>query len=306
MDFHNKAVVHERRMLAYVGENFRLASWGGNLEAFAHLTQVMQADSLGQGYKVWRRDWGREGARRCGGVLVWQLNDCWPVVSWAIVDYYLVKKPAFYAIKRAMAPLAVGVTRKFHDWTSRPADEHWRRNTGHVDSRKMLTDIEFDVWVANSTLEAVKGKVVVRFVSVKTGKEVREKIEQEIEVQPNGSTEVLTGYKFDWTKAKVAEPEHFVIQAALWMDRTQASSDTSWPDPIKYLDFPDRGVMVKNRGQGLIEVSTEKPVKGFVFSEKQGTKLSDNGFDLLPGDEPKLVHVENGGGDELGWTFVGR
>lgn len=306
MDFHNKAVVHERRMLAYVGENFRLASWGGDLEAFAHLTQVMQADSLGQGYKVWRRDWGREGARRCGGVLVWQLNDCWPVVSWAIVDYYLVKKPAFYAIKRAMAPLAVGVTRNFHDWTSRPADELWRRNTGHIDSRKMLTDIEFDVWVANSKLDAVKGKVVVRFVSVKTGKEMSERIEKEVEVQPNGSTEVLTGYKFDWAKATVAKPEHFVIQAALWVDGTQASNDTSWPDPIKYLDFPDRGVTVNNLGQGLVEVSAEKPVKGFVFSEKQGIKLSDNGFDVLPGDEPRLVQVEDVSGDELGWTFVGR
>jgi hypothetical protein len=23
------------------------------------------------------------------GVIVWQLNDCWPVTSWAIVDYFV-------------------------------------------------------------------------------------------------------------------------------------------------------------------------------------------------------------------------
>ncbi|KAG7286421.1 hypothetical protein NEMBOFW57_008731 [Staphylotrichum longicolle] len=303
MDFHNKAVMHERRLLGYVGENFR-TEWARDLRAFGHLTQVLQADALAGGYKSWRRHWGREGERRCGGVLVWQLNDCWPVVSWAVVDYYLVKKPAYYAIKRAMAPLAVGVARKFHDWTARPADELWKRNTGHVDHRKALTDIRFDVWVVSSKLETVKGKVVIRFVSVKTGQDVGARMEREVEVHPNSCTEVLTELKFDWEKAAVAEPEHFVIHTALWVDGVQTSSDVSWPDPIKYLDFPDRGVKVKYLSQGRVEVSAEKPVKGFVFAEKQGVTLSDNGFDLIPGDEPRLVQVEGSDG-ELSWTFVG-
>jgi beta-mannosidase len=305
MDFHNKAVSHERRLMTYVGENFRV-EWARDLAAFVHLTQVLQADALAAGYKSWRRHWGRRGARRCGGVLVWQLNDCWPAVSWAVVDYYLLKKPAYYAIKGALAPLAVGVARKFHDWTTRLADELWRRNTGHVDPRKALTDIQFDVWVVSSRAESVRGKVVVRFVSIKTGAEVREKIQEEVQVQPNGSTEVFMGHTFDWDEALVAEAEHFVIHAALWVDGVLLSSDTSWPDPVKYLDFSDRGVVVKDASQGLVEVSAAKPVKGFVFSERQGVKLSDNGFDLIPGEEPKLVQVKGISGQELPWTFVGR
>ncbi|KAL2141466.1 hypothetical protein VTI28DRAFT_2389 [Corynascus sepedonium] len=309
MDFHNKAVAHERRLLTYVGENFRIewaAAAGEGGGGFAHLTQVVQADSVAAAYRSWRRDWGKgPGERRCGGVLVWQLNDCWPVVSWAVVDYYLVPKPAFYAIKRALAPLAVGVARKFHDWTARPADALWRRNTGHVDPRPMLTDVELDVWVSSSKLgEAVRASVVVRFVSVRSGQEVRERIEKEVRVAPNGCTDVLVGYKFDWGVA--AKPEHFVIHAALWVDGVQVSSDTSWPDPIKYLDFPDRGVIVKYPRPGLVEVSAQRPVKGFVFSEKPGVKLNDNGFDLVPGDEPRRVEVQGGNGEELSWTFVGR
>jgi beta-mannosidase len=36
------------------------------------------------------------------GTLLWQLNDCWPVASWSITDYYdRVPKAAWYAVKQA-------------------------------------------------------------------------------------------------------------------------------------------------------------------------------------------------------------
>lgn len=41
-----------------------------------------------------KTDWTTE---KCAGVLVWQMNDCWPVVSWAIADYFV---RAFYATCR--------------------------------------------------------------------------------------------------------------------------------------------------------------------------------------------------------------
>jgi len=37
----------------------------------------------------------------CGGTIVWQLNDCWPVTSWAAIDGYGRSKPLLYAIRRA-------------------------------------------------------------------------------------------------------------------------------------------------------------------------------------------------------------
>ncbi len=97
MDARNKAVDHTQRLLKYVGDNFRIDY---DLDSFIHTSQVMQADAMAYAYGGWRRQWGCKGSRRCGGVLVWQLNDCWPTISWAVVDYCRVKKPAFYAIKR--------------------------------------------------------------------------------------------------------------------------------------------------------------------------------------------------------------
>lgn len=73
-------------------------------------------------YRGWRRQWGQK--RHCGGALVWQINDCWPGTSWAIVDYFLRKKAAYYVLSRVLAPVAIGVQREHHDWSvahARPA-----------------------------------------------------------------------------------------------------------------------------------------------------------------------------------------
>jgi beta-mannosidase len=45
----------------------------------------------------------RSLAPRCTGVVVWQLNDCWPVTSWAAVDGDGRRKPLWYALRRAFA-----------------------------------------------------------------------------------------------------------------------------------------------------------------------------------------------------------
>jgi beta-mannosidase len=40
---------------------------------------------------------------RCAGSIVWQLNDCWPVTSWAAIDGDGRRKPLFYALRHAHA-----------------------------------------------------------------------------------------------------------------------------------------------------------------------------------------------------------
>ena len=37
------------------------------------------------------------------GTLLWQLNDCWPVTSWSIVDASKTPKASWYAVKNAYA-----------------------------------------------------------------------------------------------------------------------------------------------------------------------------------------------------------
>ncbi len=61
-------------------------------------TQVVQARAVSTGVE-WLRS--RE---RCGGVVVWQLNDCWPAISWSAVDSAGIEKPLWHALRHSLAP----------------------------------------------------------------------------------------------------------------------------------------------------------------------------------------------------------
>ena len=59
-------------------------------------TQLNQSRALATGIEHFRAL-----APICSGAVVWQLNDCWPVSSWAVVDGDGRLKPAWYAVRRA-------------------------------------------------------------------------------------------------------------------------------------------------------------------------------------------------------------
>ena len=62
-------------------------------------TQLNQARAVAFGIEHFRSWWPRTA-----GALVWQLNDCWPVTSWAAIDSDERLKPLWYALKHAFAP----------------------------------------------------------------------------------------------------------------------------------------------------------------------------------------------------------
>lgn len=70
------------------------------LEQYIAYTQLVQAEGLKFGIEHFRRR-----KPHCSGTLIWQYNDCWPCVSWSLVDYDGVGKAGYYAVARAYAPV---------------------------------------------------------------------------------------------------------------------------------------------------------------------------------------------------------
>jgi beta-mannosidase len=98
----------------------------GDFDRWHYLMQVNQVRAVATGVEHWRSHWPE-----CAGAIVWQLNDCWPVTSWAAVDSDARLKPLWYELRRLYAdrlltvqlrdgrPVVFAVNQSRADWNTR-------------------------------------------------------------------------------------------------------------------------------------------------------------------------------------------
>lgn len=77
----------------YLQRDFRKPK---NFNSYILVSQLLQSDGIQTAIEAHRR-----AKPYCMGTLFWQLNDCWPAVSWSAIDYYGIKKAVYYRIKNA-------------------------------------------------------------------------------------------------------------------------------------------------------------------------------------------------------------
>ncbi len=103
MEFHNKQVEGNERLFRFQSAHFVV---GSDFDDFIYKSQLVQAEALKTAVEHWRRR-----KFKTAGAIFWQLNDCWPVSSWSVVDSALRPKAAYYYAKRFFAPLLVSFKR---------------------------------------------------------------------------------------------------------------------------------------------------------------------------------------------------
>ncbi|MGX5681922.1 glycoside hydrolase family 2 protein [Schumannella luteola] len=74
-------------------------------------TQLTQAMAIRTAVEHYRSQWPV-----CAGAVIWQLNDCWPSVSWSLIDSDERPKPVWFAVRRAFADRLVTVAPDGSDW----------------------------------------------------------------------------------------------------------------------------------------------------------------------------------------------
>lgn len=104
-----------------------------DLDDYIARTQLLQAEGLKFGIEHYRRQ-----EPRTAGTLVWQLNDPWPGISWSLVDHALRAKPAYFAVRRAFAPVIASFCR-----TDDGAVELWVSNSTDT-SRELHLRVRFE------------------------------------------------------------------------------------------------------------------------------------------------------------------
>ncbi|TPQ23451.1 glycoside hydrolase family 2 protein [Streptomyces sporangiiformans] len=98
---HQKADDGNGKLERGLAHHFALPEGGfseGDFDRWHYLTQVNQARAVATGIEYWRSHWPV-----CAGTIVWQLNDCWPVTSWAAIDGDGREKPLYHELKRLYA-----------------------------------------------------------------------------------------------------------------------------------------------------------------------------------------------------------
>ncbi|MFC5007739.1 glycoside hydrolase family 2 protein [Dactylosporangium cerinum] len=93
---HQKAVGGNEKLLLGLGRHLPPPA---DVDDWHYYTSLNQARAVAYGLERFR-----SLMPYCMGAIVWQLNDCWPVTSWAAVDGAGRRKPLWYAIRRAYAP----------------------------------------------------------------------------------------------------------------------------------------------------------------------------------------------------------
>ncbi|MBI5707621.1 MAG: glycoside hydrolase family 2 protein [Armatimonadetes bacterium] len=74
-----------------------------SMDDLVYYTQLNQRDAIRFAFEHYR------GGDLCKGALVWQLNDCWPVQSWAILDCTGSKKVLGHEMARLCAPRMIAL-----------------------------------------------------------------------------------------------------------------------------------------------------------------------------------------------------
>jgi beta-mannosidase len=256
MEHHNKQEGGPERLAFFLAHHFKVP---GDLRTFAYLTQVNQGEAMKAGVMHWRRR-----KFRSAGALIWQLDDCWPVASWSLIDYYGDLKASYYYTKRAFDDLALSL---------------------------VLNGEAIEAWAVNDLLEESDGRLEIAAFRTDGAKIFGKTVV--VKIPGNASALVM---KVPLSEVKAQDPSKVGIVGILKVQGQGARYDTIILDQWKHIKFikPNiKIVAVKPLDKGgrrfRVKVSANALVKACKL-EVRGMKaiLSDNCFDMIPRVERAL------------------
>ena len=223
-----------------------------DLDHYAYVSQLVQAYGMKTALEAHRR-----AKPRCMGTLYWQLNDCWPVISWSSVDYFNRWKAMHYFAREIFGDFLISFEQQ---------DEG---TAVFVISDKLIST---NAWL-ELTLMDFNGTV-----------KSNEKIEVDIAAN---SSEILLKREYQGF-----DPQTHLLRAVLTSDAGILAQNIHYFVPVKEMDLMTATIVqeVTPVGTGLqIRLASDHLAKNVVLSCDVEGHFSDNYFDLMP-NESRIVH----------------
>lgn len=242
MEFHNKQINGTERIIRFLAGNFKIPS---DMDEYIYLSQINQGLALKTGIEHWRNN-----KFDTAGALIWQWNDCWPVVSWSIIDYYKKEKPSYFFVKRAFKDIKVNIEER---------------------------DNEFVVFGVNDTLEDFEGKINIELLSFRGRK--RRSYNLDVKIPRNSSVKLYT-----LSKIKPNIYDEFIKVNLFSKDGKLIDRNDHFFAPFKHLNLPQAKVSfeIGREDEDYKITLASDNLALFIALELDNTEWEDNYFNLYP------------------------
>ncbi|MCH8902449.1 MAG: glycoside hydrolase family 2 protein [Bacteroidetes bacterium] len=228
----------------------------GDFTSKRYVSQLLQAEGIKLAIEAHRR-----AKPNCMGSLYWQLNDCWPAISWSSIDYTGQWKALHYFVKKAFEEVSVSAV---------------------YDGKKLVT------YVISDKLIQTKGTLSLKLWDI-TGNIVEE-ISAEIEISGNGFirhhdeviNKALLKYDLRWHVLEMMVEEGGVLIAQ--------NIKYFHPPAGMYIPAPQLNIITVEVDSGyLIQISTDVLAKNVYLSIEAEGRFTDNYFDILPKQTVQII-----------------
>ena len=251
MESHQKNVGGNERI---AGTMFRYFRFPKDFPSFVYLSQIQQGLAIQTAVEFWR-----SLKPHCMGTLYWQLNDTWPVASWASLDYGGGWKAMHYMVRRFFQPVALAAI---------PTDD------GKAVTLSMVND----------TFDPVTIKVETFLVDL-DGRKVPFKTFEGV-CQPDRAAPLSEIALSDI-------PRDTILMWSFNASNGMTGEGHYSPVTYKTLDLKPSGIATQARalGDGRFEVTvtaTGLALLVMVEADCEG-RYSDNAFDLLAGESRTII-----------------
>lgn len=248
MEHHQRSGSGNGLMIAQMTDTFRMPK---DFASLAYLSLLLQAEGIRYGVEHWRRN-----RSRVSGTLIWQLNDCWPVASWASLDYFGRWKALHYAAKRFYAPLLLSVA------------EHGKTMQVHVTS-DLVEPVDVTIrW----RLETLDGKILDQ------GRQF---------IRALALADTLVGLHDFSAQVKPENQKKVVFVAEMWQGAQLTARSVTPFAANKHLELRKPGLKIQTRVEEntlYVDVAAKTLARFVELSiEGKDAVFSDNYFDIPAG-----------------------
>ncbi len=265
MEKHQRNYGANGKIMSYMQQTYRYPT---EFETLLYASQLLQADGIRYGVEHFRRNRGR-----CMGAVYWQLNDCWPVISWSSIDYCGRWKALHYYAKRFFAPVLVSCEEE--SWMTQEAN----MNRQHFEFEK---SVRFNVSNETRQERTIRLEWQIRNASAKVLREESCQI----------TVPALCAVWLDKTELPEIDVFTEYVSFQAFEGETQISEGSVIFAYPKYFRYEDPKLTYRIE-DGEIVIRSEAYAKSVeIQNENEDLILSDNYFDMDTGE--KRVQILRG------------